>query len=82
MAAKTTTASKAREFAVTLPDGTFRTRQSNRAYSHASLVRWSDGTVSVGSWHISEAAACKGVLTAQQKRNGAAVIGVLPVRPA
>ena len=53
------------------------TRTSVRSYSHASVVRWSDGTVAVNSWHTSEAAAVKGTLTAQQKQNGASVVAAV-----
>lgn len=60
-------------------EGQTVTRRSTKPYSHASLVRWSDGTVAIASFHTSEVAALKGVLTAQQKRNGAAVVGTAPV---
>lgn len=58
------------------------TRKSRRVYTHASVVRWSNGEVAVASFHYSEAAAAKGVLTAQQKANGAAVVDVVAVVPA
>lgn len=53
------------------------TRTSNRAYAFASVVRWSNGTEEVASFHASEIAALKGVLTAQQKQNGAQVIAAI-----
>lgn len=57
------------------------TKTSNKPYTHASVVKWSDGTESIASFHMSEAAAQKGVLTAQQKANGAHVVSVVPVVP-
>jgi hypothetical protein len=54
-------------------------RKSVKAYTHASVVRWSDGDTAVASFHMSESAAWKGVLTAQQKGRGAAVVAVVPV---
>lgn len=55
------------------------TRTSTQPYTHASVVRWSDGTEEVASFHNSEAAALKGVLTAQQKAKGAQVIKAVKV---
>lgn len=57
------------------------TRTSTQPYTHASVVRWSDGTEEVASFHNSEAAALKGVLTAQQKAKGAQVIKAVKVTP-
>lgn len=62
--------------------GQTATRTSTKAYTHASVVRWSDGSVDIASFHTSEIAALKGVLTAQQKRNGSAVIAVVPATAA
>lgn len=56
------------------------TRTSNQPYTHASIVRWPDGTEGVVSFHNSEAAALKGVLTAQQKQNGAQVVKAVAVK--
>jgi hypothetical protein len=55
------------------------TRTSNRTYTHASVVRWSDGTEAVVSWHGTEKAALKGALTGHQKQGGARVITAIPV---
>lgn len=55
------------------------TRTSKRTYTHASVVRWWDGREAVISFHGSEQAARKGVLTGDQKRSGAAVIAAIPV---
>jgi hypothetical protein len=55
------------------------TRKSAKVYTHASLVRWSNGETQIASFHTSETAALKGILTAQQKRNGAAVVGTVRV---
>jgi hypothetical protein len=59
-------------------NGVTRQRSSNKAYTHASVVRWSNGSEDIASFHCSESAAAKGVLTAQQKSNGARVIAVVP----
>lgn len=59
---------------------TFQRSTKGPAYTHASVVQWSDGTREVASWHTSEAAASRGTLTAQQRRNGAQVVDVLQVR--
>lgn len=55
------------------------TRNSKRTYTHASVVRWANGTEAVLSWHGTEAAALKGVLTGQQKEYGARIIAAVPV---
>lgn len=55
------------------------TRKSTRAYKFASVVRWRDGSEAVASWHATEAAAAKGVLTAQQRLAGALVIATVKV---
>ncbi len=55
------------------------TRKGTKLYTHASVVRWSNGDTEVVSFHTSEAAALKGVLTAQQKGNGAHVVAAVPV---
>lgn len=68
-----------REFTATYQGQTAK-RSSAKTYTHASVVRWSDGSVGIASFHISETAALKGVLTGQQKRNGAAVVAVVPVQ--
>lgn len=61
-------------------EGQTVTRKSTKRYTHASVVRWgSTGEVSIASFHTSEPAALKGVLTAQQKQNGARVIAIVPV---
>lgn len=57
------------------------TRTSAKVYTHASVVLWSDGKVSIPSFHSTEAAALKGSLTAQQKEFGAEIIAV-PVQVA
>jgi len=74
---KNSTAAAARTVSATW-NGPTTTRGSKRDYAYASVVRWSDGTEGVASFHASEIAALKGVLTAQQKRNGAQVIATVP----
>lgn len=61
-------------------NGVTTTRTSSHPYTHASVVRWSNGTETVASFHTSEAAALKGVLTGDQKKYGAQVIKALPVK--
>jgi hypothetical protein len=56
------------------------TRKSAKTYTHASVVRWSNGEEQVASFHTSEPAALKGILTAQQKKNGAQVVATVPVK--
>lgn len=60
-------------------EGQTRTRTSARAYTHASVVRWSNGEVVILSFHGSQAAAMKGTLTSGQKANGARVIAAVPL---
>lgn len=62
------------------PDGKTVTRTSHREYTHASVVRLSNGDKVVWGFHGSEAAARSATLTSQQKKNGMAVIDALPVK--
>lgn len=56
------------------------TRTSTRDYTHASVVRKSDGTKVVWGFHGSENAARNTPLTSMQRKNGFAVVDVLPVK--
>ena len=60
-------------------NGETTTRVSTRVYTHASVVRWWDGTEQIVSFHGTESAALRGTLTADQRHNGAAVIAAVPV---
>jgi 8-oxo-dGTP pyrophosphatase MutT (NUDIX family) len=62
------------------PDGKTYTRTSHREYTHASVVRLSNGDKVVWGFHGSEANARATPLTSQQKKNGMAVIDALPVK--
>lgn len=56
-------------------------RTSARAYTHAAVVQWSDGSIAVGAkWSGSEAGA-RACLTRQQRDNGAKVIAVVKAEP-
>lgn len=56
-------------------------RTSARTYTHAAVVRWSDGRVTVGvRWSTSETGA-RACLTRQQRDNGASVIAVVKAEP-
>jgi 8-oxo-dGTP diphosphatase len=57
------------------------TRTSKRAYTHASVVRLTDGTEVAYSFHGTEAAALRGVLTSYQKTAGMRVIAAVPCGP-
>lgn len=61
-------------------NGQTRTRTSKtRVYTHASVVRWWDGSEAIVSWHGSEEAAQKGSLEKCQRDNGSRVIAAIPV---
>jgi 8-oxo-dGTP pyrophosphatase MutT (NUDIX family) len=62
------------------PDGKTYTRTSHREYTHASVVRLSNGDKVVWGFHGSEANARATPLTSQQKKNGMAVVDALPVK--
>jgi hypothetical protein len=59
-------------------EGQTVTRVSVKPYTHASVVRWSNAETGIVSFHAREAAALKGVLTGQQRGNGASVVAVVP----
>jgi hypothetical protein len=63
-------------------EGQTVTRRSSKRYTHASVVRWGDGTTGIVSFHTSENAAIKGTLTKQQKDRGAAVVAAIPTKVA
>jgi hypothetical protein len=60
-------------------NGKTKKRTAARAYTHASVVRWSDGSEAIVSFHTSEALALRGTLHASQVENGARVVAAVPV---
>lgn len=77
------TPKKTRFVAVYRHDGTlyYSERTSARPYSHAAVVQWPGGHISVGvRWSASEAGA-RACLTRDQRDNGARVIAVVRAEP-
>lgn len=57
------------------------TRNSTHNYKFAAVVRWSDGSITVGAkWSATEAGA-RSCLTGEQTKRGAVVLAVVPVVP-
>lgn len=60
-------------------NGQTETRNSKRAYTHAAVIRWSNGKEDIVSFHGSEEAARRGSLTKLQRMQGAKVIAAVPL---